>query len=249
MNHSTFLHKPINYPFNRLALPFRLQWIPYSYWGNNCMIRVGGIIMGMEYEGLEYFNLEVHMRKWGLIVLLVCLAVMGAGCSNNDSDKQNNTETTKKDTTTKKETKETVTEQVSVEPGLGDTVDAFSKQYGENKGNTQIGRFKNDYLLPMFINNRAVDLTVQFEATEQKTRSMDEAKQIAAKLLPKDAKLEKEYTDTSDLPQKVMLYHSEALGKLFPDMEPVGSFVVIINYHDSNENEVFSINIGLGNTP
>jgi hypothetical protein len=208
----------------------------------------------MEYEGLEYFNMEVHMRKLGLIVLLVCLAVMGAGCNNSDSDKAKETNTTKKETTTQKDTnsttkKETVTEQVSVEPGLGDTVDAFTKEYGENKGNEQMGRFKNDYLLPMFINNRAMDITVQFEKTDQKTRSMEEAKQIAAKLIPKDAKLEKEITDTSDLPQKVMLYHSDTLAKLFPEMEPVGKFVVIFNYHDGNENQVFSITIGLGDTP
>ncbi|MEO2076849.1 MAG: hypothetical protein ABGX20_15880 [Bacillus sp. (in: firmicutes)] len=194
------------------------------------------------------------MRKLGLIMLLVCLTVLGAGCNNNDSDKAKNADTTKKETTEKNDTKntdskETVTEQVSVEPGLGDTVDSFSKQYGENKGNAQMGRFKNDYLLPMFINNHAVDLTVQFESTDQKTRSMDDAKQVAAKLIPKDAKLEKEYTDTKDLPQKVMLYHSDTLAKLFPDMQPVGSFVVIINYHEGKENEVFSISIGLGNTP
>ncbi|MDQ1144248.1 hypothetical protein QE429_001075 [Bacillus sp. SORGH_AS 510] len=194
------------------------------------------------------------MRKLGLIMLLVCLTVLGAGCNNNNSDNAKNADTTKKETTEKNDTKntdskETVTEQVSVEPGLGDTVDAFSKQYGENKGNTQMGRFKNDYLLPMFINNRAVDLTVQFESTDQKNRSMDEAKQVAAKLIPKDAKLEKEYTDTKDLPQKVMLYHSDTLAKLFPEMQPVGSFIVIFNYHEGKENEVFSISIGLGNTP
>lgn len=195
------------------------------------------------------------MRKIGLIVLLVCLTVMGAGCNNSDSDKATDTYTTKKETTTQKDTnsttnkKEKITEQVSVEAGLGDTVDAFKKEYGENKGNEQMGRFKNDYLLPMFINNRAIDITIQFETTDQKTRSMEEAKQIAAKLIPKDAKLEKEFTDTSDSPQKVMLYHSDTLAKLFPEMEPVGKFLVIFNYHDGNENQVFSTTLGLGNTP
>ncbi|WML58964.1 hypothetical protein [Neobacillus sp. PS2-9] len=194
------------------------------------------------------------MRNLGLIVLLVCLAVMGAGCNNSDSDKAKDTDTPKKETTTQKDKnntskKETVTEQVSIEPGLGDTVDAFTKVYGENKGNEQMGRFNNDYMLPMFINNRAIDITIQFETTDQKNRSMEESKQIAAKLIPKDAKLEKEFTDTSDLPQKVMLYHSDTLAKLFPEMEPVGKFVVIFNYHEGNENQVFSITIGLGDTP
>ncbi|MEH7438565.1 hypothetical protein V7182_13920 [Neobacillus drentensis] len=195
------------------------------------------------------------MRKLGLIVLLVCLAVMGAGCNNSDSDKAKDIDPTKKETTTQKDTnsttnkKEKVTEQVSVEAGLGDTVDAFTKEYGENKGNEQMGRFKNDFLLPMFINNRAIDITVQFETTDQKTRSIEEAKQIAAKLIPKDAKLEKEFTATSDLPQKVLLYHSDTLAKLFPEMEPVGKFLVIFNYHEGNENQVFSITIGLGDTP
>ncbi|MGG3564930.1 hypothetical protein ABES03_25350 [Neobacillus rhizosphaerae] len=194
------------------------------------------------------------MRKLGLIVLFVCLAIMGAGCNNSDSDKAKDTDPTKKETTTQKDTtnttkKETVTEQVSVDPGLGDTVDAFTKEYGENKGNEQMGRFKNDYLLPMFINNRAIDITVQFETTDQKTRSIEEAKQIAGKLIPKDAKLEKEFTDTSDLPQKVMLYHSDTLAKLFPEMEPVGKFVVIFHFHEGNENQVYSITVGLGDTP
>lgn len=111
-----------------------------------------------------------------------------------------------------------------------------------------MGRFKNDYLLPMFIDNRATNITIQFEATDEKSRSITEAKQIASRMIPKDAKLEKEYTQ-KDMPSKVMLYHSNTIAKLFPDWEPAGKFLVIYGYEEGNENGVFSIVIGIGDNP
>jgi hypothetical protein len=199
------------------------------------------------------------MKRLQLTLLLIFSLVLLTACGGND-ETNNNNEPAKEDTiatedkdndkdAATEEPQEQVAEQVSVQAGLGDTVAAFEKQYGENKGSELMGRFEGDYLLPMFIKNRAVDLTVQFEATDQKSRTLEEAKQIALQLIPKDAQLEKEYTDTTDLPKTIMVYHSEALAKLFPDWEPAGKFLIIFSAHEGNANDIFGITIGLGETP
>ncbi|WML46735.1 hypothetical protein RCG23_13900 [Neobacillus sp. PS3-34] len=111
--------------------------------------------------------------------------------------------------------------QVSVQVGLGDTYDAFTKAYGKNNGDKTMARFQNDYLLPMFLNHRADNITIQFESTSQPSRTVEEAKQVASQLIPKDAKLVKEYTK-ADIPCTVKEYRSESIARLFPDSEPMG---------------------------
>ncbi|OLS33974.1 hypothetical protein [Bacillus sp. MRMR6] len=199
------------------------------------------------------------MKRLQLTLLLIFSLVLLTACGGNDETK-NNPEPAKEDTVAtedkdngqdaaEEEPQEQVTEQISVDAGLGDTVAAFEEQYGENEGSALMGRFEGDYLLPMFIKNRAVDLTVQFEATDQKSRTLEEAKQIALQLIPKDAQLKKEYTDTTDLPKTIMVYHSENLAKVFPDWEPAGKFLIIFSAHEGNANDIFAITIGLGETP
>lgn len=194
------------------------------------------------------------MKKIGLSLLVILVLIVSSACSNgtnkekkSETTQQNNQKTKNNNTKTSK-TQDT-TEQVSVQAGLGDTLEAFQKQYGANKGNPQMGRFQSDYLLPVFINNRAVDITIHFEATDQKSRSMEEAKQIASKMMPKDAKLEKEATDTKDSAKKVMQYNSDTLAKIFPDFKPAGKFLVILHDHEGNENDVYEMNISLGEMP
>nr|WP_263324717.1 hypothetical protein [Neobacillus sp. Marseille-Q6967] len=198
------------------------------------------------------------LKKLELTLLIILSAIFIAAC-NGENDK--NAETPKEGTLvtenenadkqeeTESETKEeTNTEPVSIKAGLGDTLTRFKDEYGENKGNDAMGIFETDYsLLPMFIKGLAVDMTIQFSRDGQSVRTMEEAEQIAADLIPQDAEFQKEYPDTAGTDvQKAVLYHSETIANLFPDWEPAGSFIIIYNHNEGNQNEVTGMTIGLG---
>jgi hypothetical protein len=145
------------------------------------------------------------------------------------------------------ETSTTSTEQVSVGIGLGDSYEAFQNKYGENIGDEMMARFQEDYLLPIFMEGRAWNIKIQFEATSEPVHTLEGAKAIAKQYIPKDAKFVKEYTD--DLPRVVMEYTSESIAKLFPTNEPVGTFIVIFSHQEGKPNDVFGITVGVGNNP
>lgn len=145
--------------------------------------------------------------------------------------------------------KSTAKEQITPNGGLGDTLDVFEKQYGENVGDQEMGRFQNDYILPIFLDGKAWNVKIQFEATNQKTRSMKEALTVAQEFIPKDAQKVKEY-DQPEMGRKVIEYKSELLKQRFPDSNPPGIFIVIASYGEAGkENEVFGLTIGVGNNP
>lgn len=150
----------------------------------------------------------------------------------------------------KKEEAKAPAETVSVQPGLGDTEEAFVEEYGPNEGDSMMGRFQGDYLLPMFAEGLNYNMKLQFEATDVPSRTMAEAKEVAKQFIPKDAKFEKEYIDGEDIgmPRHVMQYHSAQIEKLFPEFEPAGTFIVIFNY-GNQEDDVFGVTIGVGDTP
>jgi hypothetical protein len=137
--------------------------------------------------------------------------------------------------------------------GLGDTKNAFINKYGIDNGEGWISRFSNDYILAMFTNERAYNITVQFEMTSEPIRTMDEAMEVAKQHMPSDSKLIREYIDGEDidLPRKVMEYKSEKIAELFPgsDWGPEGVFVVVFNYLEGDENKVIGLTIGIGNKP
>lgn len=202
----------------------------------------------------------IVLKKLGLTLLIILSALFAAACNGNDD---NNAEVNKEGTVstenenadkqeeTHAETEteaETNTEPVSVKAGLGDTLTRFKDEYGDNKGNDAMGIFETDYsLLPMFINGRAVDMNIQFNKDGQSMQTMEKAEQIAANLIPQDAQFQKEYPDKSGTDvQKAVLYHSETIANLFPDYKPAGSFIIIYNHNEGNENEVTGMTIGLG---
>ncbi|QPA31642.1 hypothetical protein [Thermaerobacillus caldiproteolyticus] len=117
----------------------------------------------------------------------------------------------KEDRVKKEEQPKNITsEQITPKGGLGDTLDVFEKQYGENAGDQEMGRFQNDYILPMFLDGKAWNIKIQFEATNQKARSMKEALTVAQGFIPKDAQKVKEY-DQPEMGRKVIEYKSELL--------------------------------------
>ncbi|MDF2534434.1 MAG: hypothetical protein K0R18_591 [Bacillales bacterium] len=139
------------------------------------------------------------------------------------------------------------TNQISNGIGLADTLEAYENEYGKNNGDGMMARFQNDYLLPIFADGRAMNLKIQFEATNDPSRTLKEAKQIAQFFIPKDAQFVKEYSD--DFPRVVQEYQSESIAELYPSIEPVGTFIVIISHKDGNPNDVFGITVGVGNNP
>lgn len=97
----------------------------------------------------------------------------------------------------------------------------------------------------------AMNITVQFEATNKPSRSMDEALTISEDFIPKDAEIVNEYDEKVDemSGRKVIEYYSPTIEKNFPEWEPAGTFIVIASYRDNDPNDVFGLTIGLGNTP
>ncbi|WP_051870783.1 hypothetical protein [Geobacillus vulcani] len=157
----------------------------------------------------------------------------------------------KKGVTTKKEEqpKNTTNEQITPSGGLGDTLDVFERNYGENAGDQEMARFQNNYILPMFLDGQAWNIKIQFEATDQPKRTMKEALSVAQAFIPKDAQKVKEY-DQPEMGRKVIEYKSELLKQRFPDSDPPGTFIVIASYGEAGkENEVFGLTIGVGNNP
>ncbi|OSX53675.1 DUF2304 domain-containing protein [Anoxybacillus ayderensis] len=155
----------------------------------------------------------------------------------------------KKDAPMKKEEQQKVEEQITPSGGLGDTIDVFKQNYGENAGDQEMGRFKNDYIMPIFLEGKAWNIKIQFEATSQSKRTMEEALIVAKEFIPKDAQKIKEY-DQPEMGRKVIEYKSELLKQRFPDFNPPGTFIVIASYGEAGkENEVFGLTIGVGNNP
>lgn len=138
--------------------------------------------------------------------------------------------------------------QITKAGGLGDTYDIFVQNYGVNIGDQMMARFQNDYIHSIFVNERAMNITLQFEATSQSYRSKKEALALAEEVIPIDAKKIKEYSD--DPGRIVIEYTSKKLAKVmnkesFGSAKP-GTFLVIIR---SNSQGVFAVTIGTGNNP
>jgi hypothetical protein len=79
------------------------------------------------------------------------------------------------------------TSKMTIAGGLADTYDVWEKQYGDNKGDKVNARFKNDYLLTMFTEGRATNITMQFESTNQPARSKTQAMVAYQNMIPTDA--------------------------------------------------------------
>ncbi|UPM56103.1 hypothetical protein [Gottfriedia acidiceleris] len=139
---------------------------------------------------------------------------------------------------------------VSPKVGLGDTLSLFEKHHGENNGDKELGRFENDYILPVFLDDKAWNITLQFESTSTKRRDFNEAVTIAKGFIPSDATKVKEYA--KDEMTTVIEYKSNKLKTVFPAFpspEEVGTCIAIIHYDDGNKNNVFSVVVSLGTNP
>jgi hypothetical protein len=132
--------------------------------------------------------------------------------------------------------------------GIGDSKATFNKDYGKGKGDSEMMRYKRDYILPMFLSNAAWNILLQFEATNKPVRSKKSAKKAYRHMIPSDAKKVRQYHDQGG-ERLIIIYQSKKLAKsikksVFMGDKP-GSFMAILH---RNSKGYFSVTLATGNS-
>lgn len=139
---------------------------------------------------------------------------------------------------------------ISIKAGLGDTEENFVKEYGSNKGSASIARFANDYILAMFLEGRANNITLQFSQSGKQSRSLSDVMTEVKNILPVDAIEKERYTDAQDPEREIITFTSEILKNSVPETaflgDESGTCMAIIR-KGLNE-EYISAVIALGNS-
>ncbi|WP_255292236.1 hypothetical protein [Bacillus cereus] len=139
---------------------------------------------------------------------------------------------------------------ISVKAGLGDTEENFVKEYGSNKGSASIARFANDYIIAMFLEGRANNITLQFSQSGKQSRSLSDVMTEVKNILPVDAIEKERYTDAQDPEREIITFTSEILKNSVPETaflgDESGTCMAIIR-KGLNE-EYISAVIALGNS-
>lgn len=144
----------------------------------------------------------------------------------------------------------TQSNEISVKAGLGDTEENFVKEYGSNKGSTSIARFANDYIIAMFLEGRANNITLQFSQSGKQSRSLSDVMTEVKNILPVNAIEKERYTDAQDPEREIITFTSEILKNSVPETaflgDESGTCMAIIR-KGLNE-EYISAVIALGNS-
>ncbi|WP_255447002.1 hypothetical protein [Bacillus sp. AY18-3] len=158
----------------------------------------------------------------------------------------------KKESTPDKEKQLPATQsnKISVKAGLGDTEENFVKEYGSNKGSASIARFANDYIIAMFLEGRANNITLQFSQSGKQSRSLSDVMTEVKNILPVDAIEKDRYIDAQDPEREIITFTSEILKNSVPETaflgDESGTCMAIIR-KGLNE-EYISAVIALGNS-
>lgn len=130
----------------------------------------------------------------------------------------------KKESTPDKEKQLPATQsnKISVKAGLGDTEENFVKEYGSNKGSASIARFANDYIIAMFLEGRANNITLQFSQSGKQSRSLSDVMTEVKNILPVDAIEKERYTDAQDPEREIITFTSEILKNSVPETAFLG---------------------------
>ncbi|PLS17379.1 hypothetical protein CVD28_12515 [Bacillus sp. M6-12] len=175
--------------------------------------------------------------KFTAAVLMIMLGL--AACSPdeekivNEGDKHNpSTEKIK----AKSEEEPKDNKQITEKGGLGDTRSAIETAYGENKGDAEIARFQDDFLIVTFENHRAVNVQLQYESKSDKRPSEEEVLSYIKERIPKDSQEVDRYKDEKNASQEIIEYESDILEKeaseySFRQDEP-GKFTVTLERDD-----------------
>jgi len=136
--------------------------------------------------------------------------------------------------------------------GIGSRDTEIEAKYGQNE--TPDGAFalyQDKSVLITYIDNRASDISLEYEATDDTRRSRKEAIQDAQEWIPKDSIKIKEYDPDNE--HHVLNYRSKELGKLIPDYykdakeygstDAPGTFTI---YTKQDSEGVYMVGISLG---
>ncbi len=154
-----------------------------------------------------------------------------------------------KRTSTKPSSNSSAKKMITSAGGLGDSLDVWKNNYGSYIGDASTSAsFEDDYLLAIFADNKAVNVTIQFEQSNKKYRTKSEAIEAFKDMIPSDAKKIKE----EDGPEKdVIYYQSNTLAKvldknLFTGATP-GTMMAILEKNSNNK--YYAVVLGPGNNP
>lgn len=132
---------------------------------------------------------------------------------------------------------------------LGDSLSAFEEVYGENSGDGYVASFKNDLILPIFVDGKAWSIDLQFSNSNKTIRTKEEAMVDINQLLPSDAKEVKVFTQNK---KDIIEYQSDSLAGAFSkdsfEGSTPGTFIVILPKLETNS-KYSSASIIVGNNP
>lgn len=161
------------------------------------------------------------MKRWLAIGLAIVMMIVLAGCGDVTTQKSAPAKDTKQEQ--KADSAATKNTVVAEATGLGNTLEAWTKEYGAPTahGDTLKG-FKNDAMMVTFDNGKAVNITIKNSNAVN-----------PAKLLPKDGeKLSESSKKTSNGKMVVRKYHSALLDAAIAATK--GNYTVIETYEGTS---------------
>lgn len=138
---------------------------------------------------------------------------------------------------------------ISRQAGIGDTRASFNKAYGHGKSSPGIVRYQHDYILAMFMDRSAYDITLQFESTDRPRRTKAQAVAAYMPMIPSDSIKIKQYPDPNS-DGTVIIYRSHKLAThckkaVFSGAKP-GTFLVALQ---KDSKGYFAVVLGTGDNP
>ncbi|MGQ4650020.1 hypothetical protein [Lyngbya aestuarii] len=138
--------------------------------------------------------------------------------------------------------------------GLGDTKANFEKVHGTHFGDTQSGRYRNDYINASYVDNLTYYVALMFENTDKPERTQKEALELAMSYIPDDSVKIKELQAAPG--SFLIFYESQKLAAVIPERwqkkfgtgNKPGSFLLIMNHEPGNLDETFAVTVTADNS-
>lgn len=180
----------------------------------------------------KYSNYSLKTKN--IITLIVVVIVIA--CRFVPAE-QTTTQTPKKIATEQTVEKEQPQpELICQQAGIGDTLDSWKDEYGSpEKDNDMTKTFKNDRLLTVFADDRALNIIIQNNKNGKKDND------LISKILPTDIKKISEEDTSSDTTMKHKeIYHSDLIKKVIPKSDGT---VTVIDQFDKKSGKYLTTTI------
>jgi len=133
------------------------------------------------------FAEEVLCMRIIVYTVLLCCSLLLFGCTEQKATPEAPKSSAPQETKASQEEKPAEMKTVSKSTGLGDTLTYYVIYRGDNAGDAENGSFMNGFLLPRFVNERAVEVRLAFEVTTSPRRTQEEAWRMIGDHIPEDA--------------------------------------------------------------